>query len=166
VAANGLALAFACSSLGGRVARAVPLPALVGFQTFRLPLELVLHTWHEEGSVPVQMTYAGDNYDIVTGVVSLGAATLLALGSLSPRARRAVAWAANLVGLALLLRVMSIALRSTPGPLRGYLETEPLLLPLYAPYTWILPICVAGALAGHVLAFRRLLASRRSSATG
>lgn len=157
VAANGLALGFAFSDLGGRVARAVPLAALLGFQGFRLPLELVLHSWYAQGSVPVQMTYSGDNFDIVTGVVSLGAAALLAFAPLRARTSRIVAGTVNLVGFALLLRVMSIALRSTPGPLRTYLDTEPLLLPLHAPYTWILPVCVAGALLGHVLTFRRLL---------
>jgi hypothetical protein len=164
VLANGLAVALALSRLGARLSGAVPLAALIGFQGFRLPLELVLHTWYEQGVVPVQMTYAGDNFDIVTGVLALTAAALMKFGHFAPKIQRAIAWGANVIGLVLLIRVASIALRSTPGPLRAYLEAPPLTLPLLSPYTWILSICVAGALAGHLLTFRRLLRERQGPA--
>lgn len=48
--------AAALSSFGGRLAASVPLAALVGFQAFRLPLELVLHSWATQGTIPGTMT--------------------------------------------------------------------------------------------------------------
>jgi hypothetical protein len=147
---NVLALSLALSPLGRGFAEHVPIAALVGFQSFRLPLELVLHRWYEEGVVPVQLTYAGDNLDIVTGVLALATGLLL----WRQRAGRASVLAFSVIGLVLLVNVMSVALRSLPGPLRTYTNEPPLLLPDAVPYTWILPVCVAGALFGHIVALR------------
>lgn len=158
-----LGLSLALSPLGRAFSEHVPIAALVGFQSFRLPLELLLHRWYEQGAVPVQMTLAGDNLDIVTGVLALVTGILL----WRQRAGRGSVLAFNVIGLVLLFNVMSVALRSVPGPLRTY-ESEPaLLLPLSMPYTWIIPVCVAGALFGHVVALRwwlkGLLQGRSSS---
>ena len=71
-----IAIATALSPFGGRIATAVPLTALVGFQAFRLPLELVLHEWAAQGTIPETMTWTGQNWDIVSGVVALIAAPL------------------------------------------------------------------------------------------
>jgi hypothetical protein len=147
------AVALAFSGVGQRVAQNLPLYALVGFQVFRLPLELVLHRWYMEGVLPVQMTYAGRNFDVLTGLLALIVAPLMYFGKLSRRA----AWAFNLVGTALLVNVASIAVRSSPVPLRAYTNEPPVLLALHAPFTWIVPVCVAGALFGHLITFRRLL---------
>ena len=49
----------------------LPIAALVGVQAFRLPLELVLARWKNQGVIPVQMTFEGHNFDIVTGVLAL-----------------------------------------------------------------------------------------------
>jgi hypothetical protein len=155
VLCNGGAALLAFSTLGQRMAQSLPLYALVGFHVFRLPLELVLHQWYMEGVLPVQMTYAGQNFDIVTGLLSLFIAPLMYYGKLSRRA----AWFFNLVGAALLVNVASIAVRSSPVPLRTYMNEPPVLLALHAPFTWIVPICVSGALFGHLITFRRLFGS-------
>ena len=63
----------ALSPLGARLAT-LPLGALVAFQAFRLPLELVLHTWAAQGTIPEAMTWSGQNWDIVSGVVALAIA--------------------------------------------------------------------------------------------
>src|SRR5690606_5409147 len=86
VACNAGAVALAFSPRGQRLAHGLPLYALVGFHVFRLPLELVLHQWYMEGVMPVQMTYAGANFDVVTGLLALLLAPLMYLGKLSRRA--------------------------------------------------------------------------------
>lgn len=149
---GGLALALALSPLGRDMAHHLPLAALVGFQAFRLPLELVLHRWYEQGTLPVQMTYGGHNFDIVTGVL----AVVVALGLWMGKLPRASAWAFNLIGLGLLVNVVRIAMQSSPVPIRTYLNEPPVLLAFHAPYVWIVSICVAGALSGHVVTFRAL----------
>ncbi|MGE0791606.1 MAG: hypothetical protein AB7S26_38380 [Sandaracinaceae bacterium] len=154
---NVTALVVALSPIGRRIA-ALPLTALIGFQAFRLPLELVLHRWHAEGSIPVQMTFGGHNFDVVTGTLALA----LAVYGIGREIPRAWAWGFNVMGSALLLAVMTIALTSSPVPARLY-SGQPLLLGYYFPYAWIVPLAVAPALAGHVIVFRALLARTEAS---
>lgn len=142
----------ALSPLGRRMADTLPLGALVGFQAFRLPLELVLHEWARQGTIPGTMTWTGQNWDIVAGTVALLAAPFAAR-------RRGFAWGANLVGVILLLNVMRVAVLSLPVPF-GWGQQPPLLLAWHLPYALIGPVCVGGALFGHVVLTRALL--RRS----
>lgn len=148
-AINLSALSFGLSSLGGQIARHLPLWSLVVFQGFRLPLELVLHRWAEGGMIPTTMTWSGSNLDIVSGIVALGAAPFV-------ERSRTLAWIANLVGIALLVNVGRVEMKSSPLPFAWNVD-PPLQLILYLPYALIGTVCVAGALAGHVILTRRLL---------
>ena len=150
---NGTAVVLALSPLGRWLAQGVPLAALVAFPLYRLPLELVLHRWAEAGVIPVSMTWSGQNFDILSGIL----APLCALGMVRwPQHRRPLAWVGSAVGFGLLLNVMRVALLSSPGPLRAFGD-PPLVLVAHVPTVWILSICVVGALLGHLLAFRALL---------
>jgi hypothetical protein len=141
------------SGVGGRLASAVPIAALVLFQGFRLPLELVLHAWAEQGTIPGTMTWSGQNWDVVSGIAALVAA---------PFATRhlAVAWVVNVVGMVLLLNVMRVALLSSPVPF-GWGTEPPLTLALHLPYALVGPVCVGGALVGHIVLTRALLSRRQ-----
>jgi hypothetical protein len=152
VTCNLVAIALAMSRTGARLADGLPVAALVGVQAFRLPLELVLHRWAEEGVLPIQMTYAGHNFDIVTGVLAIVVGGWLAVRGPSRR----LVWGFNLVGFALLVTVATIAVLSAPTPLRRYMEDPPVLLAFHFPYGWIVPVCVAGALFAHIVVFRWL----------
>jgi hypothetical protein len=144
----------AFSPLGTRLLRGLPIPALVGYQAFRLPLELVLHAWVEQGVLPNQMSFSGHNFDIISGLTAL----LTAAWMIKHPNSRAVVLGWNLLGSGLLAVVLAIAMLSSPSPIRMYLNDPPVLLPLYFPYGWIIPICVGGALFGHVMVFRWLVA--------
>jgi len=146
-------LLAAFSPLGRRLAT-LPLGALVMFHAFRLPLELVLHAWYTAGAVPIQMTYSGQNLDLVTGISSVlvGAVALR-----RPAAARPLVWAFNVIGTVLLLNVMRIAVGSLPSPLRTFADGPPLMLPFSAPFTWIVPLAVGPALLGHIVLFRALI---------
>jgi hypothetical protein len=139
---------LAFSPVGRRLATSVPLAALVGFQTFRLPLELVLHSWSEQGTIPKEMTWSGDNWDIVSGVLALICAPLA-------NRFRVAARIANIIGLALLLNVMRVAILSSPVPF-GWNTRPPLLLAFHLPYALIGPVCVGGALFAHLVLTRAL----------
>lgn len=153
-AVNLISLAAALSPFGRRFATTLPLAALVGFQSFRLPLELILHEWAQQGTIPVSMTWNGSNFDIVSGMVALAAAPFAGR-------HRVIAWIANLVGLALLLNVMRVAVLSSPLPFAWGVE-PPLQLAAYLPYVLIAPVCVGGALFGHVVLTRALLGNGRA----
>ncbi len=145
-------LAVGLSPLGGRLAAGIPIAALVGFQAFRLPLELVLHAWSEQGTIPRTMTWNGQNWDIISGIVALMAMPFV-------HRSRALAVTANIIGFSLLLNVIRVAVMSSPLPI-GWNVSPPLLLALHLPYALIGPVCVSGALIGHIVLTRALLIRR------
>jgi hypothetical protein len=141
---------FALRSAGARaLVERAPLAALVGLQAFRLPLELMMHAWSSEGALPPQMTFSGLNYDILTG-----AAALLVVPFAARSRGLVLAW--NVLGLALLVNIVAIAILSLPGPLRVFLAGPPNVLVLRVPYVWLPGFLVMVALAGHILVFRAL----------
>jgi hypothetical protein len=143
---------LALSPFGSRLAAAVPLAGLVGYQVFRVPVELVLHELYVEGVVPVQMTYAGRNFDVVTGV--LAAALGLWLWTGHRTVWLVAAW--NILGLALLTNIVTIAVLSTPVPFRYFMNDPPNLLPSTFPYVWLPTFLVQAALFGHLLVFKAI----------
>ena len=145
-----ISVGFGLSPFGGRLAASIPLAALVGFQAFRLPLELVMHAWFVQGTIPETMTWSGQNWDVLTGIVAL------LCGPLAGRFPAAARFA-NIVGLALLLNVMRVAVLSSPLPFSWKVE-PPLQLAFHLPYALIVPICVGGALFGHIVLTRALWA--------
>lgn len=155
---QAVALGFAFSPVGRTFARGLPLWALAGFHAFRLPLEVVLHAWYEGGTLPVQMTWSGHNLDVATGVLGLVLGLVLhARRTRTSGADRRALGVFTGVGLVLLGVVATIAVTSTPGPLRLYPNDPPVLLAFYFPYGWIVPFAVSAALFMHVVAIRRLL---------
>jgi hypothetical protein len=152
VAVVVIAVSIAFSPVGWRVARFVPLWVLVAVQAFRLPLELAMHAMYARGIMPEQMTYTGRNFDIVTGITALPIAALVASG----RGGRALVAAWNVLGLALLLNVVVVAILATPR--FAYFGSERLnVWVTYVPFIWLPAVMVLAALAGHLVVFRALM---------
>lgn len=152
-----LAMVFLFSPPGRQLAIGLPLWLLVGFQAFRIPVELLLHRAYVEGLMPVQMSYLGLNFDVLTGLTALPVALLIARG-LVPRWAVAV-W--NVIGLGLLLNILTIAILSTPTPLRVFHNEPANLWVTTFPFVWLPTVMVIAALSGHVLVFRRLFLDRQ-----
>ncbi|XGC79434.1 hypothetical protein ACES2L_08850 [Bdellovibrio bacteriovorus] len=145
---NLAAIAFAFSSYGKQLST-LPLSFLIIFQAFRLPLELILHSWAGQQTIPTTMTWTGQNFDIITGAAALAIAPLA-------NKFKSLAWCFNILGFVLLLNVMRVAMLSSPLPFAWDVQPK-LLLALYTPYFLIGAVCVAGALAGHIILTRALL---------
>ena len=139
----------AMSPLGGALARRTPLAALVGVQAFRAPLEVLLHRLYVGGVLPVQVTYAGWNVDVATGV--LAAALGVALWRGAGR-RWVAAW--NALGLVLLAVVVGTAALSLPTPVQLFEPSTAAIVTF--PLVWLPAVLVQGALLGHLLVIRRL----------
>ncbi len=138
------------SRFGRRLADGIPLAALVGFQAFRIPVELILHAKYVDGTIPVQMTYLGRNFDIVTGVTAIVVAWLALRGKLT----RPVLLAWNTLGLALLGNIVVVAMLSVPGKWRVFLNDPPNTFVAEMPYTWLPTVLVTTALLGHIVVYR------------
>ncbi|HEX9953514.1 MAG TPA: hypothetical protein VGB53_17250 [Rubricoccaceae bacterium] len=151
LAAGMVAVAF--SSVGDRL-QAWPVGVLVGVQAFRIAVEALLFAAHRAGEVPVEMTFEGHNFDIVTGVLAAGIGLWAWRGS--PPRWVVAAW--NGLGLVLLVVVIATAARSA----FGFTETTPrLTLPTAWPGVWLPAWLVQLAFLGHLLVFRSLARSRR-----
>ena len=146
-----VAVALARGQYGSRLAAGLPLWMLVAIQGFRLPLELAMHEMYERGIMPVQMSYSGRNFDILTGISAL----LLAWGLASGRAGRRLALLWNVGGLLLLFNVVVIAILSTPR-IRFFGDEHLNVWITYPPFVWLPAVMVVAALAGHLLIFRAL----------
>lgn len=147
-----IAVLLARSSLGARLAAGLPLAALVGFHAFRLPLELIMHGAYEAGLMPVQMSFSGRNFDILTGISAIVVAVLVASGRAGDRLARL--W--NVAGLLLLVNIVGIAVLSMPGPLRRFMNEPANVWVSQAPWVWLPAVMVLAAFAGHLVLFRRL----------
>ena len=148
----GLPLMLGRSRIGTALASA-PLELLIGFQAFRLPLELVMHQAAREGTMPAQMTYTGLNFDIVTGASAILVAALAAKG-LAPR-WLLFAW--NALGSLLLVTILAIAVLSLPT--FAAFGRDPARLNTwvaYFPFVWLPAGLVSAAVLGHMLLWRRL----------
>jgi len=152
--AAGVVLAFAVgtSRLGSRLATGIPLAALVGAQAFRFPLELMLHRAYREGLMPVQMSYSGFNFDILTGLSAIGVALYL----VRHPGTVAVARVWNAAGIVLLANILTIAVLSTPTPIRVFHNEPANEWIAHAPWVWLPAVFVVAAIIGHVVVFRRL----------
>ena len=138
---------------GSLLAASIPLGAVIALQTFRIPVEVVLHRLYVEGVVPVQMTWSGRNLDVVSGLTGLVLGGWMLSGRTVPRA---VVFAWNVLGLALLANIVTVAALSTPVPFRRFLEGPPNLLPSTFPWIWLPSFLVQVALASHLIVFRQL----------
>ena len=146
-----LGVAIARSAVGDRLARGGSLAALVGFQSFRLPLELAMHRAYTEGLMPAQMSFSGRNFDIVTGLTAL----LLAVAMMVTRVPRWIVAAWNVMGLILLANILGVAILSTPA--FAYYGPDRLnVWVMWMPYTLLPAVMVLAAWAGHLVVFRAL----------
>jgi small-conductance mechanosensitive channel len=148
-----LAAVMALTSCGARLARGLPIWLLVAVQGFRFPLEMAMHAMYERGIMPVQMSYSGRNFDIVTGVSALAVAWLVSAG----RGGRRLVLLWNVVGLALLVNVVTVAILSTPR-FRHFGDDHLNVWVTYPPFVWLPAVMVLAALAGHLVIFRAVRA--------
>ncbi len=122
---------------------------LVGFQSFRIIVELLIHQAVSDGIAPPQMTWSGLNFDIVTGV------TALMIAPFAERLPRSALLAWNTLGLALLIWVVSVATLSFPTQFQFLLPSNVWIAEF--PYVWLPTIHVTAAFLMHIVLYRRLL---------
>lgn len=150
---------LARSRFGRTLAEGLSFAALVGYQAFRIAVEFMLHRAYEGGVIGVQMTWSGRNFDVVTGVSALVLGAWLALRSGEGergKSTRIVMWAWNIVGVALLVNIVVVAMLSMPTRLLAF-DGPPNAWVATFPYVWLPTVMVTAALFGHLIVLRRLL---------
>jgi Na+-driven multidrug efflux pump len=114
-----------------------------------------MHHAGNVGIMPVQLSYSGYNFDIVTGIGALLILTLLKSGrSIS----RSVLWAWNVWGSFCLVVIAIIAI--TTSPVIRLFGDDPHNLNtwvLYFPYVWLPVVLVTVAISSHIVITRKLM---------
>jgi len=111
---------------------------------------------YQAGQTPVQMTYAGLNFDIFSGLTAPAMAWLVWRG----KAGRAMIWGWNIFALLLLVNIVTIGIFSLPTEFRIFMNEPANTFVAYVPYVWLPAVLVQAALLGHLLIFRWLWAQR------
>lgn len=148
---------LAISRFGDAVLESVSPVWLVGFQAFRIPVEWFLDRAFHEGLIPVQMTFEGLNFDILSGIAAVLVALVCARARVFPRGL-VLTWC--VVGVGLLTTIVFIAATSTPSPIRLFFNPPANTLVTTAPYFWLPAFLVQAAWFGHLLVFRLCLRTK------
>lgn len=150
----GTTSVLAFSRFGDGILESVSPVWLVGFQAFRIPVEWFLDRVFHEGLIPVQMTFEGWNFDILSGIAAVLVALVCARAPVFPRGL-VLTWC--VVGVGLLTTIVFIAATSTPSPIRLFFNPPANTLVATAPYFWLPAFLVQAAWFGHLLVFRLCL---------
>lgn len=128
--------------------------ALIGIQSFRIPVELFLWGLFLSGEIPVQMTFEGQNLDILTGI--LGAVVYFLWPRWSAPVRHWVVLGFNSLGLCLLLNIVLTAILSMPTALRVFMNEPANRVVTTFPFILLPTVLVPSALFFHLLSLRKL----------
>ncbi len=126
-------------------------PYLIGFHAFRILAELALYAAYKENLAPIQMTFYGLNFDILSGITAL-----LILPMIANRSRIGLIKLWNFASLGLLFTVLGIAMLSFPTPMRFFMNEPDNSWVAVVPYIYLPGILVFFGLFGHWVIFRKI----------
>ena len=96
-----------------QILKATPFAWLVYFQSFRIIVEILIWLVFIQNLLPIQMTFEGNNFDILVGIFALPIGYLVAKqNSIKIKQKLLIGW--NIFGLCLLATIISISVLSAP----------------------------------------------------
>ncbi|HTI92540.1 MAG TPA: hypothetical protein VL727_18220 [Puia sp.] len=147
-----IVLIVAFSRTGTQWLRGVLPQRLIYWQSFRILVEIALWVNYMRGLIPVQMSFEGRNFDVLSGLLAIPVAYYCFVRKSWPRW---IVLAYNIVGLGLLLNIIIISVLSMPTPLR-YFHNEPANTLLgHFPYIFLPGLLVPLAYSLHILSLRQ-----------
>jgi hypothetical protein len=150
---------FAFSKKGTALLKNVPPHWLVFMQSFRIIVELILWMAFLINILPVQMTFEGRNFDVLSGILALPVGYML-LKKKANATRLAIAF--NIVGFLLLFNILAVALLSMPTTFRYFMNEPSNTLVAQFPYILLPGLLVPIAYTFHIFSLRQLLAKKQS----
>jgi hypothetical protein len=148
-----IALSFFTKS-GRRFVDSLPLLQLTYLHIVRIPVELVLFWLFVNKKVPELMTFAGRNYDILSGI---SAPIIAYFGIKKNMFGKKILLAWNFICMGLLLNVLINGVLSAPFPFQKFAFEQPNVAVLYYPFTWLPGFIVPMVLFCHLASVRLLL---------
>ena len=126
---------------------------LTMMHVIRIPVEIVLYLLFLDHQVPEIMTFAGGNYDIVSG---LSAPVIYYYGFVKKSFGRGILICWNFICLGLLLNIVVRAILSAPSPFQKLAFGQPNIAMLHFPYNWLPSVLVPLVLFSHLVSIRSL----------
>jgi hypothetical protein len=131
---------------------------LTWLHVVRIPVEIVLFWLFISKLVPKDMTFEGQNLDILSGIT----APLIAyLGFQRSCLSKWIIIAWNVICLALLFNIVSMAILSAPGPFQTRAFDQPNIGVLYFPFVWLPCFIVPVVLLSHLVVLAKLLFKKK-----
>jgi hypothetical protein len=121
----------------------------------RIPVEICLYWLSLQKAVPELMTFAGNNFDIATGIT----APILYVTCFKRRQVRSknLLFAWNIIGLVMLGNIVVNGILSAPTAFQQLAFDQPNIAILYFPFIWLPCFIVMVVLFSHLVTIKRLL---------
>ncbi|HEX3168817.1 MAG TPA: hypothetical protein VHQ93_21260 [Chitinophagaceae bacterium] len=145
---------IAFSRTGTQLLQKTPSHWLVVMQSFRVLVELLLLFAFMAGKLPVQMTFEGRNFDVITGILALPVGYLIAR---KKTYSSKLILAFNIIGIVLLLNILVIAVLSMPTSIRYFMNEPSNTLVGQFPFILLPGVLVPIAYTMHIFSLRQLL---------
>ena len=126
------------------------LKVITQLQVFRVFVEIILWLLFIQNQLPVQMTFEGRNFDILSGITAILAANFLIQNK-----TWMMAW--NILGLLLLINIVSVALLSMPTPFQVFHNEPANTIVTHFPYVFLPTFLVPLAYILHFISLKKLL---------
>jgi hypothetical protein len=153
-----LVFALGMSRFGASVALNTSFGKLVILQAFRFPLEILMYTAAVNAIMPMEFSFAGYNFDILTGAIAILLGVALLRNNPVPR-WALVAW--NVWGIACLVVIAGLAIATSPKVAAFGAEPSNVnTWVLFFPYSWLPTVLVPVAVFGHTVISRKLWLTR------
>lgn len=149
---------FFITSKGRKVIDAMPASTLTLLHVIRIPVEIILLMMFINKTIPGIMTFEGRNFDIISGI-SAPVVYYFAFVKRKMNYRLVIAW--NILCLALLVNIVTIAVLAAPFPFQQLAFDQPNIAVLYAPYVWLPAFIVPAVLFSHLVVIRKMLTVAR-----
>jgi len=138
---------------GHRFMRQLDPGFLTRLHIIRIPVEIVLYLLYIDHQVPEIMTFAGGNYDILSGIT---APFIYYYGYVKKSLGRVVLLCWNFICLGLLLNIILRAVLSTPSPFQKLAFDQPNIAILHFPYNLLPSVIVPLVLFSHLVCIHSL----------
>jgi hypothetical protein len=123
----------------------------------RIPVEIVLYYLSVEKVIPDSMTFEGNNFDIISGLLAF---PIFYFGFIKPRLNKSILIGFNILCLLLLLNVVITGVLSVPYPFQLLNLEQPNIAMLYFPFVWLPAFMVPCVLFAHLVSLRQIIINR------
>ncbi|OQP58297.1 hypothetical protein A3860_08240 [Niastella vici] len=145
-------LLFTRSKAGKQLLQHIQPQWLLYLQSFRILVEVALWMLVRNGALPVQMSFEGRNFDVLSGLLAIPVGYYCFVKKSWPPV---IVLLYNIAGLALLLNIVTISSLSLPTPLRAFHNQPDSSLVTTFPFIYLPGVLVPLAYTLHIFSLRQ-----------